>query len=80
MRVKSIDLQAMPAGEAAAHVLAELAASDGLVEVGYRDGERVQLGVVAAPLAERRFGADARRAAACCSSPAAPAASPHTSR
>jgi acyl transferase domain-containing protein/NAD(P)H-dependent flavin oxidoreductase YrpB (nitropropane dioxygenase family) len=56
VRVKSIDLQAMPAGEAAAHVLAELAASDGLVEVGYRDGERVQLGVVAAPLAERRFG------------------------
>ncbi len=56
VRVKSVDLQAMPATEAAAHLLAELAAADGLVEVGYRDGERVQLGVVAAPLAERRFG------------------------
>ena len=56
VRVKSVDLQAMPATTAAAHLLAELCAADGLVEVGYRDGERVQLGVVPAPLAPRRFG------------------------
>ena len=56
VRVKSVDLQAMPATAAAANLLTELSAADGLVEVGYRDGERVQLGVVPAPLAERRFG------------------------
>ncbi len=56
VRVKSVDLGAMPATAAAAHLLAELSAPDGLVEVGYRDGERVQLGVVPAPLGERRFG------------------------
>jgi acyl transferase domain-containing protein/NAD(P)H-dependent flavin oxidoreductase YrpB (nitropropane dioxygenase family)/NAD(P)-dependent dehydrogenase (short-subunit alcohol dehydrogenase family) len=56
VRVKAVDLQEMPAATAAAHLLAELSASDALVEVGYRDGERVQLGVVPAPLAERRFG------------------------
>jgi acyl transferase domain-containing protein/NAD(P)H-dependent flavin oxidoreductase YrpB (nitropropane dioxygenase family)/NAD(P)-dependent dehydrogenase (short-subunit alcohol dehydrogenase family) len=52
VRVKSVDLAATPAA-AAEHLFAELFAADGLVEVGYRDGERVQLGVVAAPLAER---------------------------
>ena len=53
VRVKSVDLPAAAAATAAEHLLAELFAADGLVEVGYRDGERLQLGVVPAPLAER---------------------------
>jgi acyl transferase domain-containing protein/NAD(P)H-dependent flavin oxidoreductase YrpB (nitropropane dioxygenase family) len=53
VRVKSVDLSTMPPAQAAEHLLAELTAADGLVEVGYRDGERVQLGVTPAPLAER---------------------------
>ena len=35
------------------HLLAELTAADGLVEVGYRDGERTRLDLVPAPLDER---------------------------
>jgi acyl transferase domain-containing protein/NAD(P)H-dependent flavin oxidoreductase YrpB (nitropropane dioxygenase family)/NADP-dependent 3-hydroxy acid dehydrogenase YdfG len=53
VRVKAVDLSATSAAEAAAQLLAELDAADGLVEVGYRDGERTQLAPAPAPLAER---------------------------
>ena len=56
VRVKSSIYRRCPPQRRRAHLLAELSARDGLVEVGYRDGERVQLGVLPAPLAERRFG------------------------
>ncbi len=53
VRVKSVDLAASSPAQAAEQLLAELTAADGLVEVGYRDGERTQLHVVPAPLGER---------------------------
>jgi acyl transferase domain-containing protein/NAD(P)H-dependent flavin oxidoreductase YrpB (nitropropane dioxygenase family) len=53
VRVKAVDLSDGSAEQAAAQLLAELDAADGLVEVGYRYGERTQLTPVAAPLAER---------------------------
>ncbi|HUB76969.1 MAG TPA: beta-ketoacyl synthase N-terminal-like domain-containing protein, partial [Solirubrobacteraceae bacterium] len=57
LRVKSVDLAEMPAALAAEHLLAELAAADGLVEVGYRGSERTRLTLAAKPLAERPTGA-----------------------
>ncbi len=53
VRVKAVDLSDTAAAQAAAQLLAELDAADGLVEVGYRDGERTQLVPVPAPLAAR---------------------------
>jgi NAD(P)-dependent dehydrogenase (short-subunit alcohol dehydrogenase family)/acyl carrier protein len=53
VRVKSVDLSAADAAREAALLLAELDAADGLVEVGYVDGERTILEPAAAPLAGR---------------------------
>jgi NAD(P)-dependent dehydrogenase (short-subunit alcohol dehydrogenase family)/acyl carrier protein len=53
VRVKSVDLSDAPPAQAAEQLLAELAAADGLVEVGHRDGERTQLALAPAPLADR---------------------------
>ncbi|HEX8855744.1 MAG TPA: beta-ketoacyl synthase N-terminal-like domain-containing protein, partial [Thermoleophilaceae bacterium] len=53
MRVKAVDLSAAPREEDASHLLAEMAAADGLVEVGYRDGQRTDLRLVPASLADR---------------------------
>jgi NAD(P)-dependent dehydrogenase (short-subunit alcohol dehydrogenase family)/acyl carrier protein len=51
VRVKSVDLSDEPPASTAELLLAELDAADGLVEVGYRDGERTRLAVVDTPLA-----------------------------
>jgi acyl transferase domain-containing protein/NAD(P)H-dependent flavin oxidoreductase YrpB (nitropropane dioxygenase family)/NADP-dependent 3-hydroxy acid dehydrogenase YdfG len=56
LRVKSVDLSAAAPAQSAEQLLAELSAADGLVEVGYRNGERTQLGLVPTPLAERPAG------------------------
>ncbi len=53
VRVKTVDLSDAPPAQAAEQLLAELAAGDGLVEVGYRDGERTRLALAPAPLADR---------------------------
>ncbi len=53
VRVKAVDLYELPPEQAAAQLLAELTAADGLVEVGYREGRRTLLAPVAAPLAGR---------------------------
>jgi acyl transferase domain-containing protein/NAD(P)H-dependent flavin oxidoreductase YrpB (nitropropane dioxygenase family) len=53
VRVKAVDLSPAPSAESAEWLLAELTAGDGLVEVGYRDGERTQLKAVPAPLGDR---------------------------
>ncbi len=54
VRVKCLDLSPEgPAERDAEHVLAELGAADGLVEVGYRDGLRTCLELRAVPLSER---------------------------
>jgi NAD(P)-dependent dehydrogenase (short-subunit alcohol dehydrogenase family) len=53
VRVKSIDLSEAPRRQAARLLFAELAAADGLVEAGYRDGERTQLALAPAPLDDR---------------------------
>jgi acyl transferase domain-containing protein/NAD(P)H-dependent flavin oxidoreductase YrpB (nitropropane dioxygenase family)/NADP-dependent 3-hydroxy acid dehydrogenase YdfG len=52
VRVKSVDLGSQPPEQAAAQLRAELAAGDGLVEVGYTDRERVQLALAPAQLAD----------------------------
>ncbi len=56
IRVKAVDLSEASPAQSAAQLLAELTATDGLVEVGYRAGERVQLTVVPAALADRPGG------------------------
>jgi acyl transferase domain-containing protein/NAD(P)H-dependent flavin oxidoreductase YrpB (nitropropane dioxygenase family)/short-subunit dehydrogenase len=56
LRVKSVDLSAASPAQSAEQLLAELSAADGLVEVGYRDGERTQLGLVPTPLVDRPAG------------------------
>jgi acyl transferase domain-containing protein/NAD(P)H-dependent flavin oxidoreductase YrpB (nitropropane dioxygenase family)/NAD(P)-dependent dehydrogenase (short-subunit alcohol dehydrogenase family) len=53
VRVKSVDLSNESPARTAELLLAELNAADGLVEVGYRDGQRTQLAVVDTPLATR---------------------------
>jgi NAD(P)-dependent dehydrogenase (short-subunit alcohol dehydrogenase family) len=53
VRTKSVDLSQASSAQTAEQLLAELTAADGLVEVGYRNGERMQLTLVAAPLSER---------------------------
>jgi acyl transferase domain-containing protein/NAD(P)H-dependent flavin oxidoreductase YrpB (nitropropane dioxygenase family)/NAD(P)-dependent dehydrogenase (short-subunit alcohol dehydrogenase family)/acyl carrier protein len=50
VRVKAVDLSAAMPDAAAGHLLHELTAADGSVEIGYRDGERRQLTLVQAPL------------------------------
>ena len=40
VRVKAVDLSSMAPETAASHLLDELTAADGILEVGYRDGER----------------------------------------
>jgi acyl transferase domain-containing protein/NAD(P)H-dependent flavin oxidoreductase YrpB (nitropropane dioxygenase family)/NAD(P)-dependent dehydrogenase (short-subunit alcohol dehydrogenase family)/acyl carrier protein len=57
VRVKAVDLDADAATDAAvAQVVGELGAADGLVEVGYREGERVRLTLARAPLPEVPVG------------------------
>ncbi|HLH14274.1 MAG TPA: SDR family NAD(P)-dependent oxidoreductase, partial [Solirubrobacteraceae bacterium] len=53
VRAKCVDLSAAPAAQAAAQLLEELSAADGLVEVGYREGERMQLALAARGLQDR---------------------------
>jgi acyl transferase domain-containing protein/NAD(P)H-dependent flavin oxidoreductase YrpB (nitropropane dioxygenase family) len=53
VRVKSVDLAPADAAVEAEQLLAELDADDGLVEVGYPDGQRTLLAPAAAPLGER---------------------------
>jgi acyl transferase domain-containing protein/NAD(P)H-dependent flavin oxidoreductase YrpB (nitropropane dioxygenase family) len=53
VRVKAVDLSDVSPALAALQLLAELDAADGLVEVGYSDGQRTQLTPVAASLADR---------------------------
>jgi acyl transferase domain-containing protein len=50
VRVKAVDLSEVPPETAAEHLLHELAAAGGPVEIGYRDGERTQLTLAPAPL------------------------------
>jgi acyl transferase domain-containing protein len=50
VRVKAVDLSAVTPEAAAEHLLHELTAADGPVEIGYRDGERRQLTLPPAPL------------------------------
>ena len=56
VRVKSVDLSDTSPAQTAEQLLAELAAADDLVEVGYRDHERTQLALSPAPLADRPAG------------------------
>jgi NAD(P)-dependent dehydrogenase (short-subunit alcohol dehydrogenase family) len=62
LRVKAVDLPAAAPEGIAEQLLAELMATDGLVEVGYRDGRRVQPELVPGSLADRapsgRIGED----------------------
>jgi acyl transferase domain-containing protein/NAD(P)-dependent dehydrogenase (short-subunit alcohol dehydrogenase family) len=51
VRVKAVDLDPDSHASHAEHLLAELFADDGLVEVGYRDGQRTMLRLVAIPAA-----------------------------
>jgi acyl transferase domain-containing protein/NAD(P)H-dependent flavin oxidoreductase YrpB (nitropropane dioxygenase family)/NAD(P)-dependent dehydrogenase (short-subunit alcohol dehydrogenase family)/acyl carrier protein len=54
VRVKSVDLAPASPAQSARQLIAELTAADGAVEVGYcAGGERTQLALVPAPLAER---------------------------
>jgi NAD(P)-dependent dehydrogenase (short-subunit alcohol dehydrogenase family) len=53
VRVKSIDLSEASLQQTARLLLSEISAADGLVEVGYRDGERTQLALAPAPLDDR---------------------------
>jgi acyl transferase domain-containing protein/NAD(P)H-dependent flavin oxidoreductase YrpB (nitropropane dioxygenase family) len=53
VRVKAVDLSPTDAAGEAEQLLGELNADDGLVEVGYRDGQRTLLEPLAAPLGER---------------------------
>ena len=53
VRVKAVDLSSMAPETAASHLLDELTAADGILEVGYRDGERMRLNLVPVPLDER---------------------------
>ncbi|QEC48328.1 SDR family NAD(P)-dependent oxidoreductase [Baekduia soli] len=53
VRCKAVDVGSAAPADAAAHVLAELTAGDGLVEVGWRDGQRTTPVLVPASLAER---------------------------
>jgi acyl transferase domain-containing protein/NAD(P)H-dependent flavin oxidoreductase YrpB (nitropropane dioxygenase family)/NAD(P)-dependent dehydrogenase (short-subunit alcohol dehydrogenase family)/acyl carrier protein len=53
VRVKAVDLSPMTPEAAATHLLDELMAPDGIVEVGYRDGERMRLKLAPAPLHDR---------------------------
>ena len=53
MRVKSVDLSDASPGELAGHLLEELFAADGLVEVGYRDAQRTCLTLARTPLSGR---------------------------
>ena len=53
VRVKGVDLSSGSPPEEAQQLLAELMTSDGLVEVGYRGGERTQLTLVPEPVAGR---------------------------
>jgi NAD(P)-dependent dehydrogenase (short-subunit alcohol dehydrogenase family) len=53
VRVKAVDLSAVEARTAAEQLVAELDAADGLVEVGYRDGQRTRLTLAPAPLDRR---------------------------
>ncbi|MGZ4166119.1 MAG: beta-ketoacyl synthase N-terminal-like domain-containing protein, partial [Solirubrobacteraceae bacterium] len=57
VRVKAVDLDDAPAERHSAHLLAELAAADDLTEVGYRDGERIQLTLRPEPLSDRQDNA-----------------------
>jgi acyl transferase domain-containing protein/NADP-dependent 3-hydroxy acid dehydrogenase YdfG len=50
VRVKAVDLSEAPPEAAAEHLLHELTAASGPVEIGYRDGERTQLTLAPAPL------------------------------
>ena len=63
VRVKAVDLSPMTPEEAATHLLDELTAADGVVEIGYRDGERTRLELAPVPLDDRPdqepLGADA---------------------
>jgi NAD(P)-dependent dehydrogenase (short-subunit alcohol dehydrogenase family) len=53
VRVKAVDVGHADAAAAAEALASELMAGDGLVEVGYRDGERMTLQPVAVPSGER---------------------------
>jgi NAD(P)-dependent dehydrogenase (short-subunit alcohol dehydrogenase family) len=50
VRVKAVDLSPAPARQTAEWLLAELLAEDGIVEIGYREGQRLALETVPAPL------------------------------
>jgi acyl transferase domain-containing protein/NAD(P)H-dependent flavin oxidoreductase YrpB (nitropropane dioxygenase family)/NAD(P)-dependent dehydrogenase (short-subunit alcohol dehydrogenase family) len=53
VRVKAVDLDDAEPAAAAAALLREMTAADGLVEVGYRDGVRTRLELVPEPVGER---------------------------
>ncbi|HTY96173.1 MAG TPA: SDR family NAD(P)-dependent oxidoreductase, partial [Solirubrobacteraceae bacterium] len=53
VRVKAVDLSDVSPTEMAGQLLEELFAGDGLIEVGYRGGERTRLTLAPAPLAGR---------------------------
>jgi len=54
VRVKAVDLPRADAAEQARWIVREMGTDDGLVEVGYRDGQRQRLALVAAPTAGDR--------------------------
>jgi acyl transferase domain-containing protein/NAD(P)H-dependent flavin oxidoreductase YrpB (nitropropane dioxygenase family) len=54
VRVKAVDVDDSPAERHSAHLLAEMAAADELTEVGYRDGQRIQLTLRPEPLSGRQ--------------------------
>jgi acyl transferase domain-containing protein/NAD(P)H-dependent flavin oxidoreductase YrpB (nitropropane dioxygenase family) len=51
VRAKAVDLSTEDPARAVAELMVELNAADGLTEVGYRDGQRVRLGLRPAPIA-----------------------------
>jgi acyl transferase domain-containing protein/NAD(P)H-dependent flavin oxidoreductase YrpB (nitropropane dioxygenase family)/NAD(P)-dependent dehydrogenase (short-subunit alcohol dehydrogenase family)/acyl carrier protein len=53
VRVKAVDLSPMAPEPAVSHLLDELTAADGIVEVGYRNGERMRLKLTPVPLDDR---------------------------
>ena len=53
VRVKAVDLDASPGDADAEQLVAELRSADGLVEIGYRSGERTCVTLLPAPLADR---------------------------
>ena len=56
VRVKAVDLSPTAPEEAATRLLDELLAGDGIIEVGYRSGERMRLSLAPVPLDERPEG------------------------